>query len=43
MSDFPAREAAMFAYLEASARVAEMIASAINVDPEWFWKNMRRR
>jgi hypothetical protein len=29
--------------LAASGRVAEMIASAINVDPAWFWKNVRRR
>ena len=54
MSDFPAREAAMAVYLEerpearsdtlaASARVAEMIASAVKIDPAWFWKNMRRR
>jgi hypothetical protein len=27
--------------LAASARINEMIASAINVDPKWFWKNVR--
>jgi lambda repressor-like predicted transcriptional regulator len=27
--------------LEASTRVNEMIASAIQVDPQWFWKNVR--
>jgi hypothetical protein len=54
MSDFPAREAAMAVYLgerpetradtfAASGRVAEMIASAINMNPDWFWKNLRRR
>jgi hypothetical protein len=44
-------EAAMIAYdkerpgeerLAASARVAEMIASAVRVDPVWFWKNVRK-
>jgi len=25
----------------ASARINEMIASAINTDPTWFWKNIR--
>lgn len=29
--------------LTASARVNEMIASAIQVDPKWFWKNVRVR
>jgi hypothetical protein len=28
--------------LAASARVAEMIASAVRVDPVWFWKNVRK-
>ena len=27
--------------LQASARVNEMIASAIHVDPKWFWRNVR--
>jgi len=26
--------------LAASARINEMIASAINLDPRWFWKNI---
>jgi hypothetical protein len=26
--------------LAASARVNELIASAINIDPVWFWKNV---
>jgi hypothetical protein len=25
----------------ASARINEMIASAISIDPTWFWKNIR--
>jgi hypothetical protein len=29
--------------LAASARINEMIASAINVDPKWFWKNVSTR
>jgi hypothetical protein len=29
--------------LAASARINEMIASAINIDPKWFWKNVRTR
>jgi hypothetical protein len=29
--------------LAASARVNEMIASAIQVAPVWFWKNLRAR
>jgi hypothetical protein len=41
-------EAAMVVYLaerpspplDASARVAEMIASAVSVDPAWFWKSL---
>jgi hypothetical protein len=28
--------------LETSERVATMIASAVSVDPEWFWKNLPR-
>jgi hypothetical protein len=28
--------------LEASARINEMIASAIQADARWFWKNVRR-
>jgi hypothetical protein len=28
------------AHLAAASRVAEMIASAINIDPAWFWKNV---
>jgi beta-glucosidase-like glycosyl hydrolase len=44
-------EAAMIAYnkerpgedrIAASERVAEMIASAVRVDPVWFWKNVRK-
>jgi hypothetical protein len=44
-----AYEAAMAVYnserpgqerLAASARVSEMIVSAINVNPRWFWKNV---
>jgi hypothetical protein len=44
-----AYEAAMAVYcaerpgqdrLAASARVSEMIASAISVNPAWFWKNV---
>jgi len=27
--------------LAASARINEMIASAIQADPQWFWKNVR--
>jgi hypothetical protein len=27
--------------LAASERVYAMIASAINIDPAWFWKNLR--
>jgi hypothetical protein len=27
--------------LAASARVNELIASAIQADPKWFWKNVR--
>jgi hypothetical protein len=26
--------------LAASRRINELIASAINVDPQWFWKNV---
>jgi hypothetical protein len=28
--------------IAASERVAQMIASAIRVDPVWFWKNVRK-
>jgi len=38
-----ARPEAMGDPLAASARINEMIASAIRVDPEWFWKNVRVR
>jgi len=27
----------------ASDRVAAMISSAISVDPEWFWQNVKKR
>ena len=40
---FQAHPEALADRLAASARINEMIASAINVDPEWFWKNVRRR
>jgi len=48
--DLMAREAAMAVYrrarpgepqLAASEWVAEMIASAVLVDPAWFWKNLK--
>jgi hypothetical protein len=29
--------------LAASARINELIASAIQADPKWFWKNVRAR
>jgi hypothetical protein len=35
-----ARPEAMSDPLAASARINEMIASAIRVDPVWFWKNV---
>jgi hypothetical protein len=38
---FRARPEAMANRLEASARINEMIASAIQADARWFWKNMR--
>jgi hypothetical protein len=38
---YQARPEAMSDPLAASARINEMIASAIRVDPEWFWKNVR--
>jgi hypothetical protein len=38
---FQAHPDALAARLEASAHINEMIASAINVDPKWFWKNVR--
>jgi hypothetical protein len=38
---YQARPEAMGAPLAASARINEMIASAIRVDPTWFSKNVR--
>jgi hypothetical protein len=38
---FQAHPEALADRLAASARINEMIASAINVDPKWFWKNVR--
>src|SRR6266404_2388668 len=38
---FEAHPEAMADRLAASARVNELIASAINADPKWFWKNVR--
>jgi hypothetical protein len=38
---FKARPEALADRLEASAQVNGMIASAIQVDPKWFWKNVR--
>jgi len=38
---FGARPEAAADRLEASARINEMIASAIRVDPQWFCKNVR--
>jgi hypothetical protein len=38
---FQARPEALADRLEASAHVNGMIASAIQVDPKWFWKNVR--
>jgi hypothetical protein len=40
---FRAKPEAMADRLEASARINEMIASAIQADARWFWKNLRRR
>jgi hypothetical protein len=37
---FRVRPEALADRLEASARVNEMIASAIQADPQWFWKNL---
>jgi hypothetical protein len=48
--DLAARAAAVSVFLKArpdvpplaaSERVAEMIASAVLVDPAWFWKNLK--
>jgi hypothetical protein len=38
---FQAHPEALADRLAASARINETIASAINVDPKWFWKNVR--
>jgi hypothetical protein len=38
---YQARPEVMGHPLAASARINEMIASAIRVDPVWFWKNVR--
>jgi hypothetical protein len=38
---FKAHPEAMADWLAASARVNELIASAIQADPKWFWKNVR--
>jgi hypothetical protein len=38
---FRAHPEAIADQLEASARMNEMIASAIQADARWFWKNMR--
>jgi hypothetical protein len=38
---FRAKPEAMADRLEASARINEMIASAIQTDARWFWKAMR--
>jgi hypothetical protein len=40
---FQARPEALADRLEASAQVNGMIASAIQVDPRWFWKNVHAR
>jgi hypothetical protein len=40
---FKAHPEAMADRLAASARVNELIASAIQTDPKWFWKNVRAR
>jgi hypothetical protein len=37
---FQARPEATADRLEASARINEMIASAIQADARWFWKNL---
>jgi hypothetical protein len=38
---FQAHPEALADRLAASAQVNGMIASAIQVDPKWFWKNVR--
>ncbi len=38
---FQAHPQVMADRLEASTRVNEMIASAIQIDAQWFWKNVR--
>jgi hypothetical protein len=38
---FEAHPEALADRLAVSGRTNEMIASAINVDPQWFWKNVR--
>jgi hypothetical protein len=40
---FEAHPKAVADRLAASARVNELIASAIQTNPKWFWKNMRAR
>jgi len=40
---FQARPGAVGDRLAASARINELIASAIQADPGWFWKNVRAR
>jgi hypothetical protein len=40
---FEAHPEAVGDRLAASARSNEMIASAIQIDPLWFWKNVRAR
>src|SRR5258707_8833625 len=40
---FEAHPEALADRLAASARVNELIASAIQADPKWFWKNVRAR
>jgi hypothetical protein len=37
---FQAHPEAVEDRLTASARINELIASAINVDPRWFWQNV---
>jgi hypothetical protein len=38
---FKAHPEAVTERLAASARVNELIASAIHADPKWFWRNVR--
>src|SRR5258708_2570581 len=38
---FEAHPEAMADRLAASARINELIASATQADPKWFWKNVR--